>query len=1180
MADDPRKDLPPAGSANFSQRVLETLRVYLGKTGNPLDRGATLRDLVDAGLADPRAASQSGAVIPGAAIPPAGSYEPVYVPDLTPPPTPTGLTVTASISHVFVEHDDPTYTAGHGHLRTHLYGAIRATGAPAPVFADADELAQFSGAVYALPANPATTWHLWIKWESVDGVLSAAPAGGTNGAAATTGQDVSLLLNALTGQITESQLYADLGTRIGLIDAPSSTAGSVAARVLAEANQRIAAVAQEASDRAAAITAEANARGTAITNERTMRQTADTGLAQQISLLTAGVAGGFDPAVMWHFDAGLEGWQAFGATLAAAGGVITLTSAGSDPILDSPDGLAINGAAYKVVKARVKRLAGSGWDGNLYWRNVNHGHSGSYVKQIPPPSPFGVGDVAVLEWDMSTAVGAPDWADTPIANFRLDIGTTAADVFEIDWIGVGRNAPGASTAAVEAMRLAYMEADQAEAAERLALAATVTNNNNTQTASVVAANQARADGDTANANAITALDARVGGSNNWIENPDGAGGDLTGWYISFNASGHTDVRVFPSADPYRPAGGSAVAAYANGSPLGSGVSFDTTCSDGLVVQPGKRYQFSVVLNSHRCLCDVFIVWQLGDGTYISEIHGDTQTTPTFSSSGDLSTWTPRHVFGTAPANARTVRIGIRALWYGTTVDQYVFMTHAFFSEAGANQTVPSPYAPGPTKWSRIVSMLAADQNSASAITTLQSRLNSGGDVANSIATAQSTANTAVSNGSANASAITTLQTTVGGNTTSIQQQATSINGINAQVFTKIDNNGYVTGYALGSSTGPTGTPTSTFAVRSDQFYIASPSGPGISPTVPFITRTTSTTINGVSVPAGNYLTDAFIQNGTITNAKIGNAAIDDAKIASLSAAKVTFGEMSGDRISANSLHGDKITANSVSAGKMNVTSLSAITANMGDVTAGTFRTSGTKWWYDGTAGVAISNNGGSPFVEFAGGSSTLRFSSWGDCSINFPNFLVQNDGVLRIGPAGSPKLTVDGSGNATFSGSLSAASGTFAGSLSGATGTFSGSLSAASGTFSGSLTASAVNAVDTINLAGNAITLPLWAAGSDPTVWLPVGATGVNQPVIVIAFFAQGGYSGIIPTRTVSITANGGTIASANGGLVAVGVVNDSFIYDFAALTLVAIHTPGWQASWPYQAIGGAANIVVLHAKR
>jgi len=74
-------------------------------------------------------------------------------------------------------------------------------------------------------------------------------------------------------------------------------------------------------------------------------------------------------------------------------------------------------------------------------------------------------------------------------------------------------------------------------------------------------------------------------------------------------------------------------------------------------------------------------------------------------------------------------------------------------------------------------------------------------------------------------------------------------------------------------------------------------------------------------------------------------------------------------------------------------------------------------------------------------------------SVDTP-FYLDGAGQFSLGTG----LTWNGSslsitGSATFSGSLSAATGTFAGSLSAATGTFSGSLSAATGTFAGSLSA-------------------------------------------------------------------------------------------------------------------------------
>jgi hypothetical protein len=68
-------------------------------------------------------------------------------------------------------------------------------------------------------------------------------------ALAATGTTVDQLLTLLTGQITESQLYSELGSRIDLIDAASTTAGSVAARVKAETDARVSALSDEVTAR-------------------------------------------------------------------------------------------------------------------------------------------------------------------------------------------------------------------------------------------------------------------------------------------------------------------------------------------------------------------------------------------------------------------------------------------------------------------------------------------------------------------------------------------------------------------------------------------------------------------------------------------------------------------------------------------------------------------------------------------------------------------------------------------------------------------------------------------------------------------------------------------------------------------------------------------------------------------
>lgn len=197
---DNRNDLPAPSAPNFNQRLRETVQTFLGRQGNPLDRVLTLRDLVDIGMLKLRSGFQlkpgAGSSVP---LEPGDGVVDTYEPDLTPPPTPGSMTVTASISHVMIEHEAPVYRQGHGHLRTRVYGKVVKAGDPLPVFADAIEIGQFSGTVYAQPSNPATTWRLWTKWETVDGVLSVGPAGGINGLEAVTGRDVAKLVAAMTG---------------------------------------------------------------------------------------------------------------------------------------------------------------------------------------------------------------------------------------------------------------------------------------------------------------------------------------------------------------------------------------------------------------------------------------------------------------------------------------------------------------------------------------------------------------------------------------------------------------------------------------------------------------------------------------------------------------------------------------------------------------------------------------------------------------------------------------------------------------------------------------------------------------------------------------------------------------------------------------------------------------------
>lgn len=116
--------------------------------------------------------------------------------------------------------------------------------------------------------------------------------------------------------------------------------------------------------------------------------------------------------------------------------------------------------------------------------------------------------------------------------------------------------------------------------------------------------------------------------------------------------------------------------------------------------------------------------------------------------------------------------------------------------------------------------------------------------------------------------ITTLQSQVGANTSALQieasTRATADNEMLAKFTVKIDQNGYVSGFGL-MSTANNSTPYSQFIVRADQFAIGSPSGPGITPAIPFVVQTT---YDGAGNPPGVYINSAFIKYASVGTLQI------------------------------------------------------------------------------------------------------------------------------------------------------------------------------------------------------------------------------------------------------------------------------------------------------------------------
>lgn len=222
-------DVRGDNATDLLRAIKSTLDVREGRVGDPLDQYVTLRDLTDIGIASLGGSSTltSGARVP-VVVPGAGAdgYDPAT--DLTTPAAPTGLVATAGFSNVYLSWDGAPY-------RNHAYTEIWRSSTNN--LGSAVRVGTTISNVYADPAAEGTTYYYWIRFVSVADLSGAYNS--TAGTAVTTATSPAVLLNLLTNQITESQLYSSLGARIDLID--GSAPGSVNYRIAQEATTRSAA---------------------------------------------------------------------------------------------------------------------------------------------------------------------------------------------------------------------------------------------------------------------------------------------------------------------------------------------------------------------------------------------------------------------------------------------------------------------------------------------------------------------------------------------------------------------------------------------------------------------------------------------------------------------------------------------------------------------------------------------------------------------------------------------------------------------------------------------------------------------------------------------------------------------------------------------------------------------------
>lgn len=342
----------------------------------------------------------------------------------------------------------------------------------------------------------------------------------------------------------------------------------------------------------------------------------------------------------------------------------------------------------------------------------------------------------------------------------------------------------------------------------------------------------------------------------------------------------------------------------------------------------------------------------------------------------------------------------------------------------------------------------------------------------------------------------------------------------------------------------------------------------------------------------NAVTELKILDSAITANKLGTGSVTTGKIYAgavtadaiatnaITSGKIFAGAITAVKIEAGAITSEKIYAGSVTADKITVSNLAALSANMGSISAGSLNAVNIT-------GSTITGNtitGGTVSGGVITGGATTTYSSgtglWSGIDSGTYKFRVGNTSGNNISWDGS---TLNIIGGGTFSGALSAASGTFAGSLSAASGSFTGSLSAASGTFSGTLTASAVNAINTINIAGNAVTIPVSAftsggvaTGSSDVTVQSASIDSQGSPLnMSISFFAN---STDPCNGTLTLKRDGTTLLSVSQYFTGGGTV---FNYVYSETPSSGSHT--YTASFRIDAGTGSASnrsLVLLGTKR
>ncbi|ENZ7228094.1 phage tail protein [Klebsiella pneumoniae] len=252
----------------------------------------------------------------------------------------------------------------------------------------------------------------------------------------------------------------------------SQTSKDLTAAIQKETNDRIADVNDAAKQAADQLLSAKNELKTSIDSLSEVVTSGDENLARQISQIAAGTGEQFDSLKIWYFDQDAEGWTEDdnGYTPMSVTSDGWLKANNPTSTCRSPNGLTIDAHAYRFIKMRIKKVGNPTWNAKMFWIGADEtgwNAGRSVVINEPEYDDKGIAILTLhdIEWRNSTT----------IRRFRFDFtsGQDADNYLLFDWIAVGRPTPGAGMAALQEEQQARANADTAEAQARSTLAAQI-----------------------------------------------------------------------------------------------------------------------------------------------------------------------------------------------------------------------------------------------------------------------------------------------------------------------------------------------------------------------------------------------------------------------------------------------------------------------------------------------------------------------------------------------------------------------------------------------------------------------------------------------------------------------------------------------------------------------------------